>query len=389
MKRTIKSVITQARLGSMKLQTVSSQLPRFNSRKPRIFNLDLHTALISDLRSGLSDFEVDLVSWSLSGNNRNVRKVFKVPDPVHTLKNKSWLEFTESDLAAVAEHYFDYFKTFDGFICTFPPAFLQIFEGFNKPILSYSGTRYEAPFTNNTDSWNHLNSQINSLVAANKLIFATNNQADSDYIDYHTGLKPELAPSLCDYTNMKWDPSEHKNIFFCRSGILANKITSETMGRWKSARDVLGKNYSYDDLCRAQSILVIPYNISTMSLFEFATAGIEVLIPSKLLLRSLFENYDGVLSELSFFQVQDLDVTSLSPDSPNNYKSDTFFDWWVSRSDFYNSTLMPNVKYIDSFEELKSHIPSDPTLLSMKMEIRNEDLGNRRHELLTQFIQML
>jgi hypothetical protein len=193
-KKTIKSIITQARLGSMKLQMASARISHRNSRKPRIFNLDLHTALIADLCSGLSDFEMNLVSWSLSGNNRNVRKVFKVPDPVRTLKDKSWLDFSESDFADVREYYYDFLKTFDGFICTFPPAFLQIFEPFNKPILSYSGTRYEAPFTNNSESWNHLNSQIVSLADEKKLVFATNNQADRDYINYFTGLAPNLYP---------------------------------------------------------------------------------------------------------------------------------------------------------------------------------------------------
>lgn len=389
MKSAIRSVITQTRRVSMKTDIAYSRLPRFNSKNPRIFSLDLHTALIGDLRSGISEFEVDLVSWSLSGNNRNVRKFFKVPDPVHALRDKSWLDFTESDFSIVSEHYKDFLKNFDGFVCTFPPAFIQIFEQFKKPILTYSGTRYEAPFTNNSDSWNNLNSQINSLLDSRKLIFATNNLGDSDYIKYHVGLTPELVPSICEYANMKWEPKPGKNLIFCRSEALSKRITFETHGSFRNAKDVLGSNYSYNQLSKAQSILVIPYNISTMSLFEFATAGIEILMPSKEFLRQLFHDYDGVLSELSFYQLQDLDVTNLSFDNPNNYKSENFFDWWVSRSDFYNSSLMPNIKLIDSFEELNSHKSTDPLLLNAKTRDRNDELKVQRREMLTRFLELL
>lgn len=373
----------------MKAEIVSSRFPKVNRNRPRIFNLDLHTALIADLRSGLNDFDVNLVSWSLSGNNRNVRKLFKVPDPVRTLSGKSWIDYTESDFFGVYEHYYDFFKSFDGFICTFPPAFIQIFEKFNKPILSYSGTRYEAPFTNNALSWKNFNSQIHSLVESNKLIFATNNRGDSDYIKYHAGLVPELVPSLCDYTGMKWNPSENKNIVFCRSEKLASEISNQTQGRWKPVRDVLGKNYSYDELSKARSILVIPYNISTMSLFEFATAGIEILIPSRDFMRQLYEKYEGVLSELSFYQILNKDVGDLPSEDPNNYSSESFFDWWVSRSDFYNSSLMPNVRLIDSFADLNSHVPIDPESLGIETEGRNAELHAHRKDLLTQFHHML
>jgi hypothetical protein len=389
MKSVIKSVITQARLASMKAEIAYSRLPRFHSKNPRIFSLDLHTALMGDLRSGISEFEVDLVNWSLSGNNRNVRKVFKVPDPVYALRKKSWLDFTETDFLLVSEHYKDFFKKFDGFVCTFPPAFIHIFEQFNKPILIYSGTRYEAPFTNKPNSWTNLNSHITTLINSKKSIFATNNLGDSDYIKYHAGLTPELVPSICEYTNMNWDPKPEKNIIFCRSEELSGRITFETQGRFRSARDVLGNNYSYNQLSKAQSILVIPYNISTMSLFEFATAGIEILMPSKQFLRRLFDDYDGVLSELSFYQIQNLDVNHLRSNDPNNYKSDNFFDWWVSRSDFYNSSLMPNIKLIDSFEELNSHRPANSSLLKSKTMDRNDALKRQRREMLARFVELL
>jgi hypothetical protein len=188
---------------------------------------------------------------------------------------------------------------------------------------------------------------------------------------------------------MKWAPNEGKKIIFCRSESLSKLISTKTKGQWKSARDVLGKNYSYDDLSKAQGILVIPYNISTMSLFEFATAGIEILVPSKRFLQILFESYDGVLSELSFFQILEKDVQNLPTDDPNNYRSDKFYEWWVSRSDFYNASLMPNVKFIDSFEELNTHAPADPTLLRSQARIRNNHLRLQRQELLSQFMNLL
>jgi hypothetical protein len=126
-----------------------------------------------------------------------------------------------------------------------------------------------------------------------------------------------------------------------------------------------------------------------MSLFEFATAGIEVLVPSKEFLRRLYLENDSVLSELSFYQIQGLNVENLEEHDPNNYLSINFFDWWVARADFYNSDLMPNIRLIDSFQDLL-HMPSlSKNDWQSKTEARNLVLKNHRHNLLDNFIKML
>lgn len=373
----------------MSIQITSAQFMINRGIEPRLFNLDLHTALISDVKSGLKDFDVSLVSWSLSGNNRNMRKFYKIPDPVVRLTDKSWLSHTTEDFEAVADHYSEYFSTFDGFVCTFPPAFMQIFQKFDKPILIYSGTRYEAPFTQHAEAWRSLNADIKTGIDSGKLLFATNNLADRDYIEYFSGIKPKLLPSLCDYTKMVWTPEPEKNIVFSKSKYLVNEIFRLTNGNWQSAENLLGKNFSYRELAKVSRILVIPYNISTMSLFEYATAGIEVLVPSKEFLRRLFLENDSVLSELSFYQVQGLNVDNLEDHNPNNYLSNNFFDWWVDRSDFYNSELMPNVRLIDSFEELLL----EPSLIDAnwrsRTKARNRVLKDSKYEFFGNFIDML
>jgi hypothetical protein len=54
------------------------------NRGPRVFNLDVHTSIVSEPRKGAETFDLSITTWSISGGNRVSRKLFWVLDPVQS-----------------------------------------------------------------------------------------------------------------------------------------------------------------------------------------------------------------------------------------------------------------------------------------------------------------
>jgi len=359
------------------------------SQKTRIFNLDLHTSLIADINAGLKDFDVKLVSWSLSGNNRNFRRFYKIPDPVEGISGKNWLTLRPEDLNSFAQRYEKYLRTFDGFIVCFPPAFAQVFTKFDKPILIFYGTRYEAPFTHSDKLWGDLNEVLKAGIKSSRITIVANNMGDVDYFKYFSGFTPKYIPSLCDYTKAQWQNASNLKIVFARDERISHQVSKELDSTWLTPTEAFGKRYSWRKLSQVSEILVIPYNISTMTLFELATAGIPVSIPSQTFIDELMHEFDGVLSELSFFNVLGMDTKQLALDNPNRTDQTPMLNWWKNRADFYNSELMPNVRLIDRFEDLRQPHPfltSSTIDCQADIQKRNAKIYKERRELLKNFI---
>lgn len=380
-----KRFLSYARFTVMLFQFVYMLFP---SKKVRLFNLDLHTSLIADISLGFKECGALLISWNLSGNNRNFRKFFKIKDPVYPFSKKLWTDYTELDLIKFRNRYHFFLSRFDGFVVCFPPAFVEIFMDFGKPILVNIGTRYEAPYTRSQDRWNSLNQTLKSGVESGQLSIIANNLADADYLTHFTGIAPTILPSLCEYTGIKWQGAQKANVLFCRNANLAHEVVNGSEGKLRSGEDYLGPNWSYKDLTELNSITVIPYNISTMSLFEYATAGIPVRVPSPSLLLELVLRYPDVLNEVSFLGAWGLDF-AVTDDELLNYTNIETLTWWLKRADFYQSDLMPNVQVCETFSELTSTFPilNDTSDYKAKIENRNTRLSDNRRRVLVEFLQ--
>jgi hypothetical protein len=376
----------------MSLQIEQIKRKRKNST-PLIFNLDLHISVIADLKSGLKSHDANLVNWSISGANRHNRRVFKVQDPVRVINGKSWTSLDDKLIEEFVFHYKSFLSQFDGFITCYPPSFAALFENFKKPSLVMSATRYEAPYTSRPSSWHDLNRYLVSEHNSGRMILAGNNQADCDYMEYYLGVSPCYVPSVCDYTNFRFSSGGSKNLVLARDTRLSDHIQNITNGNWISLRDHLGLNYKWQDFRDVKEVFVVPYNISTMTLFEMATAGIPVAIPSRSFIHELRKKYSGVLSELSFLQVNNENVGASHANTPNDYTSTDFYDWWLDRSDFYNLSLMPNIRLVSSFDELgqpsRRDAFDDQMLYDEMINTRNTGLITQRDNLIKTFINSL
>jgi hypothetical protein len=130
-------------------------------------------------------------------------------------------------------------------------------------------------------------------------------------------------------------------------------------------------------------VFVVPQNISTMTLFELATAGVPVVVPGRDFFRDLKSRFNGVLDELTYTEIEKLE-TDASPENPSNYKSEHYLDWWLNRSDFYDANLMPNVRVANRLEDLAlpaSDVRKIRAAASSKIVERNRLIRNQRQEL--------
>ena len=89
-----------------------------------------------------------------------------------------------------------------------------LYEKFNKPIIFVASTRYEYPFTNNIIKWNWFNEYINT----NKnIIPIANNLFDKWYCEQFLNINFQHIPSLCEYTQSKYNFKNDRYILFSKS----------------------------------------------------------------------------------------------------------------------------------------------------------------------------
>lgn len=395
MRNTLRRVAKQTLLSARSIHLQCDELFasfRSQSSKPLLFNIDLHISVMRDLHQEMVKQKMASVRWSISGSNRFARPIYKISDPVEVLNSETWSELDSDLVSRFEDRYSAFLRKFDGFVVTHTPAFSQLYRNFNKPILVINSTRYEAPYTAKPSAWNELDSYLVDSIAKRKMLLVSNNRGDSDYLNFKNGITSDVVPSFCDYTGLKWIPGGKHKIIISRSAEVEQLIERITGGEWVGIRKVLGDNYSWKQYLDVAEILYVPYNVSTMSLFELATAGVPVMVPSKNLLKRLASKYSGVLSELSYFQIRGLGTQGLSIDDPNNYSSGLFYDWWLDRADFYDIKLMPNIRVIDEIEELKgkgSEKLSPRSLYEAQLVRRNKDLSESRSSLIEKFATML
>ena len=387
-------ILTSLQLVIMGIRRATTKLGIFGKAHPSVFSLDAHVSVVEDLRRGLRPLGVSFTTWCIAGSNRTFRKFLIAPDPVRGISSRNWKQIDGRAIEKFNNSYRGYLKSFDGFLATYPPAFAEAYEEYGKPMLVITGTRYEWPYTFDERKWNKLNQFLVRSVSSGRMTLVANNRADADYINYFTGLSPLYVPSLCDYIDLSWDGTvTRKLIHATRSPELSKQITRATNGEWLDIRSELGSFYSWSDLAKGSILFVIPYNISTMTLFELATMGVPVVIPSRGLLKELRKGHPGVLSDLSFLEMRGAPTELLSESNPNNYNSGGYLDWWLDRADFYNSALMPNVVQIDDLAELDDTNRLLERLIDenymQRVEARNRFVFTQREELLATFVDGL
>jgi len=315
------------------------------------FNLDCHISVIEDIKKIFNDLGHNVDSWSVSGHNW----VFnREASKVEIVNQNTWLKLDQDMCDRFYERYKDELSKYDGFVCTYPPAFSMIYEKFKKPIIIQVPIRYEVPFQKSIEKWNTFNEYLRSGIDSNMIIPIANSEYDKRYFEFFVKRECKLIPSLCEYTKSDWNPIINKFLYYSRLPI-------------NLGPDVIDKStlvkYNWQDIANYKGIIIIPYNCSTMSIFEYYTSNIPIFCPSKKLMKELYSKYSNyVLSELTWNQTFQNPPGSIvecdRSNDPNDYLNLNIMNRWIDYSDYYNQEWMPHIIYFDTFEELKSKLYS-------------------------------
>jgi hypothetical protein len=342
-----------------------ARIARSGSRD--VFNLDLHVAVIADVRTQLDRRDLDLVDWTVSGHSW----VFDRPRaPVAIINERTWYSFGPRMAARFRRVYGSYLRSFRGFVATYPPCFALRYEGLERPTLAIAATRYEWPPTHHRPHWDWLDEGLRAGVEAGWLTLAANNGADADYLAHYTGIEAMLIPSACAYTGHTYTGNRPGAVICTPNERLAVSIAPELRHEAVPLRSSPGAGYSQANLYDQRALVFIPYNVSIMALFEHDTACAPIYVPDRSFLKELMAEYPGdVLSSLSFCQVTG-HAPARRPDGLdlNDVSDEAVVDWYLDRADFYDANWMPRVRQFESWEHLDHLLATDdPHAISVEM----------------------
>jgi len=157
------------------------------------------------------------------------------------------------------------------------------------------------------------------------------------------------------------------------------------MNRYRSTQSI----YKY------KGLIHLPYQVSTMTIFEQYQAGVPLFFPSKQLLTKLQQEHPAeILNEISYLtDFGRLPIPS-TPNEPNNIKDVDVIKFWIESADFYDQENMPHIQYFNSFDHLKQLLETvDTHEISRKMHEHNkkkkERVYNKWRQILDKVIQKM
>ena len=348
----------------------------------KLFNLDVHISVIQDIKYIFNDIygkNIDITNWSISGHswvfNMNTSRV-------DVINGYTWRFMGPDMIMKFNNVYRDFLKQFDGFIVTHTPVFCLLYEEYRKPIFLINSCRYEQPYSchyeqppcrkSDLEKWAWLNNGLQRLHANGQLIAVSNNKADQEYLRRGTGLYSTLIPSLCLYTGVTYTPTRPEFVvygdrsFFPPCDILIEKPAS---------------GYTWRELYSYRGVVHIPYEMSTMILFEQYTAGVPLFLPSRDYYRECIMNKTMTFGSIYAKNGPDTLTEAL-----------TSIDFWLSRADYYDDDNFKFIRFYTSPANLIQQLlafsitPEEQAERALWLGLRKETVYKSWKSLCSQYI---
>jgi hypothetical protein len=327
----------------------------------RIFNIDLHISVIADIKNVLESMGHSVTSWSLS-NSTAIMGQKKAS--VDCIKNEeghpeSWHRIGPE----MGDRFYQRYKAelghYDAFLVTYAPALSLLFARFDKPIIIVAPVRYEVPFTKDPPRWLQFNQFLRDRFDAGRLVLAANNRFDQQYGELLVGRPWRHIPSYCGYTATTYHRKRDVFLYSSRLENYAQYIGGRALPNVRLKHEALRGRYKWHDLTAFAGVIQIPYNVSTMSIFENYAQNMPMFFPTQEFMRHLRADHpEQVLCESTWMQTAKIG-TRTPPElgvpldnDPNNYSDPAVFAKWLPLCDFYDREWMPHLIYFDSFPEL-------------------------------------
>jgi hypothetical protein len=285
----------------------------------KLFCIDLHISVIEDFRS-LNIPGIKITDWCLSGHGWVLGKTQVNPS--------TWKNLSSDMIDSFQSEYDEFLRTFDGFIVGHPNGFAMVFEKYQKPIIMINSCRYDMPFcfSKNLEMLALYKDCLTRLWNKNLLLAVSNSRADQHYTLKGCGLTTHYLPSICLYTKATYNPI--RSTFLCYTGQVVPSHPLITH------RNEISYPYQWRELGEFQGIIHLPYEISTMSMFEHFTMGTPLFFPSK----EFWKQQCPIISVSAYW----------GGELPTNLKEFEDPSVWIERADAFEA-----FKYVDDRKERK------------------------------------
>lgn len=331
----------------------------------KFFNIDCHISVIADMQHIFKSLGHEIVKSTLSGH-------YWVMNEKRCEYDHFGWDLSEANLERFYQKYKNAFDDYDGFIICYPISFYRFWLKFNKPIIANICVRYEIPYTQGKEDWKNFDRLLieESKRTPKRLWIVANNKGDQGYLEHYTGIKCKWIPGLCEYINIKYDPSKTIDAWavFSRNKNFTPMLPNTTIMPW---------GYKWEELYQRKGVIHLPYHNTTMSLVEHYTANMPIFVPSKQLMRQWAWPHEmGMFCEINFFRVahaSDPKVNEPKDGSLCDATDPKVYDWWLDQSDFYDDENMPHTIKFNSREHLHE--------LQLSTNYREVSENMRRHNI--------
>lgn len=343
----------------------------------KIFAVDQHISVVADLRKIFTDLGHTITDWCLSGH---ADIMGRKRDSVPMLDGDRWCGFVQRE---GWNEFYDTYKReldkYDAFLCCYPPLFAMLYKRFNKPVIFHIPIRYEYPCQSSADDWSQWNEYLCAGIDEGQFHIAANSLYDAKYFETFVSRKCQWIPSLCEYTGARYDPRVSTWLYYAPAAV------PELRPGFVRKHKVLNHGHSWNSLGWFSGILHIPYNVSTMSMFEQYAAGIPIAVPTLDFAMKLYESREvRIFEQITWAGTFGREPGSVVPYGakydPNAFRTMDAVRWWMQYADYYHKDALREVERFGSWEEARELFSAPRSrIIDMRNRIKNDN--NRRREI--------
>ena len=186
------------------------------------------------------------------------------------------------------------FQSVDAVLCTHAASMCELFMPFNKSLIIVVSTRFEIG-RHAADRWSEWIDNLRRIASNPYNTIAANNYYDLEYVRYFTGINNiQYLPNHCGYVKASYQPSRREILIAPARGVHAQVLDS-FIQMTKSINSSLAiarirdlyPHFKYEDLAAHRAIILLPYQISFMSFFEYYRMHIPLFAPTPELLTGI------------------------------------------------------------------------------------------------------
>jgi hypothetical protein len=336
----------------------------------KIWNLDAHASVITDVKKQLGELCHQVDSWNLSGH-------FWTQNLPHRPNWRGFkLDFIwDYSPDKCKEEHGEHLAQYDANLVCYPPLMVRLFDKIEKPMIQHLPVRYDLWTTDNRERFESYQKWFLDRVAEKRLYVSANSLYDVMYCKYFTGIEPTYIPSICDYVGVQYAPEDRPTLIWdSRSEKITQLFTGEIQGL-QTPRGYYGGKYEWSNLVKHKAIIHVPYNASIMSFFEHYWMNIPLFVPTREYMMRLKQGY-GAIGEITHNQCANhappgsfIGGTFDAPD-PNQYDDIESLYFWSQWWDMYT---MPHITYFDSIHDLREKLLTvDLQKISAAMKATNQ-----------------